>query len=161
MGLCVTDERTVQIEHIFTNKSGAYLSSLCTLMSVIWRMMDTRAKCYMCVPLILELTNMPVCSMHMCVCGFLLAYLFLCLVLGPGSLAILLAQGFLLLVVQKGVMFMVTHNVVLVVLQHLSQEGILHQRRRQKDRNSHEGFKAIIGGEGEKSSGYPLKLQCL
>lgn len=65
------------------------------------------------------------------------AYLFLCLVLGPGRFAILLAQGLLLLVVQQRVVLVVAHNLALVVLQHLSQDGILRKRGRHKKGQSH------------------------
>lgn len=64
----------------------------------------------------------------------LLAYLFLSFILGPGRLAVFLAQGFLLLVVQQRVVFMVAHDLVLIVLQKLSQNGILQQRWKRKDR---------------------------
>lgn len=88
--------------------------------------MNTRAECFLCAFLFLEPMDM-----HACIARtfLLLAYLFLCFILGPGSLAILLAQGLLLLVVQQRVVFMVTCDLVLIVLQHLSQEGILQQRR--------------------------------
>jgi len=61
-------------------------------------------------------------------CVLLLSYLFLCFVLGPCGLAILLAQGFLLFVVQQGVVLMVARDLVLIVLQHLSEERILQKR---------------------------------
>ena len=63
-----------------------------------------------------------------CVC----VYLFLCFILGPRSLTILLAQGLLLLVVQQGVVFVVTRDLVLIVLQHLSQEEILRRGKMTK-----------------------------
>lgn len=83
-----------------------------------------------------------------------LSHLFLCFVLGPGCLAILLAQGFLLFVVQQGVVFVVTNNLVLIVLQHLSQERILHQGRRQKDEKGRDAFKYITVGEAELNKGH-------
>lgn len=79
----------------------------------------------------------------------LAAYLFLCFIFSPSSLAVLLAQGFLLLVVQQRVVLVVTHNLVLIVLQHLSQKGILHQGKMRK-KYGHGGFEIIIiRGEGK------------
>lgn len=104
--------------------------------------MDMRAKCVTCDSVVNKMdTPFPGSS---CMCDFLLLYLFLCFILGPCGFAILLAKGFLLFVIQQGVVLMVAYNLVLIVLQQLSQDGILQKMTKRKNKKKVNVFKSAL-----------------